>query len=172
MNKFVLFVTLLFASSVLTAPNPLRFLPALKHEHIQDEFGQYALRYVTAEGTIVSENGKLIANADGTGHVMVVDGEVTYVGDDGKKYITKYTAGVDGVKFEGDHLPVAPAVPAEIVAADAALSTGAPAKAEAVTDASPSVDVVVSTAAPVSSDASPVIPEAPAVPPMIETASA
>lgn len=108
---------LLAVASILSAPNeketaPPRKQPALIHEDVRDEFGQYALRFVTAEGTIVSERGRLIPTPDGKGHVMVVDGEVTYMRDDGKPYMTKYSAGLDGYKAVGDHLPVAPtAVP-------------------------------------------------------------
>lgn len=81
-----------------------RSLPALRHEEIHDDFGQYALRYFTAEGIMVSERGRLVP--DGKGHVLVVEGEVSYIGDDGKSYVTKYSAGLDGSKMEGDHIPV------------------------------------------------------------------
>ncbi|KAJ8732087.1 hypothetical protein PYW08_014817 [Mythimna loreyi] len=83
-----------------------RKLPALEHEEIHDEFGQFALRYVTAEGTVVSERGRLVPSPDGTGYVMILEGEVSYIGDDGKTYVTKYSAGLDGVHVEGTHLPV------------------------------------------------------------------
>ncbi|KAH9644255.1 hypothetical protein HF086_003754 [Spodoptera exigua] len=83
-----------------------RTLPALDHEEIHDEYGQFALRYVTAEGTVVSERGRLVPNLDGTGYVMVIEGEVSYIGDDGKIYATKYSAGLDGTHVEGNHLPV------------------------------------------------------------------
>lgn len=85
-----------------------RALPALEHEEVHDEFGQYALRYVTAEGTVVSERGRLVPSADGSGYVLITEGEVSYIGDDGKTYVTKYTAGLDGTKVEGNHLPKAP----------------------------------------------------------------
>ncbi|XP_075971117.1 endocuticle structural glycoprotein SgAbd-2-like [Anticarsia gemmatalis] len=83
-----------------------RRLPALEHEEVHDEYGQYALRYVTAEGTVVSERGRLVPNGDNTGYVMIVEGEVSYIGDDGKTYVTKYSAGLDGTHAEGAHLPV------------------------------------------------------------------
>lgn len=85
-----------------------RTLPALRHEEIHDQFGQYALRYVTAEGTVVSERGRLIPNADGTDHVLIYEGEYTYVGDDGRTYVTKYTSDTEGFQVTGDHLPKAP----------------------------------------------------------------
>ncbi|KAI8428844.1 hypothetical protein MSG28_007492, partial [Choristoneura fumiferana] len=76
-----------------------RALPALQHEEIHDEFGQYALRYVTAEGTVVSERGRLVPIPGGSGHVLVTEGETSYIGDDGNTYITKYSAGFDGYKM-------------------------------------------------------------------------
>ncbi|KOB71007.1 Endocuticle structural glycoprotein [Operophtera brumata] len=98
----------LSAAYAIAAPTAesdrLRNLPALQHEEIHDEYGQYSLRYVTAEGTIVSERGRLVPTLDGTGHVIVVEGDFSYIGDDGKTYATKYTAGFDGYKPEGEHL--------------------------------------------------------------------
>ncbi|XP_037299303.1 flexible cuticle protein 12-like [Manduca sexta] len=82
-----------------------RALPALQHEEVHDEFGQYALRYVTAEGTVVSERGRLVPTPGGNGYVLVVEGETSYVGDDGKTYVTKYSAGLDGTHVEGAHIP-------------------------------------------------------------------
>ncbi|CAH2237005.1 flexible cuticle protein 12-like [Pararge aegeria] len=90
----------------------IRALPALEHEEVHDEAGQYALRYVTAEGTVVSERGRLVPSHDGTGYVLVTEGEVSYVSDDGKTYVTKYSAGLDGTKVEGSHLPTPVEVPA------------------------------------------------------------
>lgn len=51
---FLQFVVLIcIFASVCCAPSPtnkgLRELPALRHEEVHDEFGQYALRYITAE---------------------------------------------------------------------------------------------------------------------------
>lgn len=88
-----------------------RALPALEHEEVHDEYGQYALRYVTAEGTVVSERGRLVPTVHG--YVLITEGEVSYVGDDGKIYVTKYTAGLDGYKADGNHLPKAPEAESE-----------------------------------------------------------
>ncbi|KAH9644257.1 hypothetical protein HF086_003756 [Spodoptera exigua] len=114
MTKFLALLVICFLASILAAPleeYSNRSLPPLDHEEVHDEFGQFALRYVTAEGTVVSERGRLIPAIDGAGYVMVYEGEVSYIGDDGKRYVTKYTAGLDGYHAEGDHLPVAPEVP-------------------------------------------------------------
>lgn len=99
-------------AAVLAAPtvDPVtaarRLLPALQHEEVHDEFGQYALRYVTAEGIIVSERGRLVPTPDGKAYVLAVEGETRYIGDDGQLYITKYTAGLNGTHVEGNHLPI------------------------------------------------------------------
>ncbi|CAG9785111.1 unnamed protein product [Diatraea saccharalis] len=93
MNKFVaLFFVIAVSSSIASR------LPALHHEEIHDDFGQYALRYYTAEGTFVSERGYLIPTADGKDHVMAVEGEVSYIGADGKSYSTKYMADLEGFR--------------------------------------------------------------------------
>ncbi|XP_038210862.1 larval cuticle protein 65Ag1-like [Zerene cesonia] len=88
----------------------IRAKPALDFEEVRDEFGQYALRYVTAEGIVVSERGRLVPTAREGDYVLIVDGEVSYIGDDGQLYVTKFTAGLDGTHVEGNHLPVAPEV--------------------------------------------------------------
>jgi hypothetical protein len=117
-NRFQLVAVfvLLSVAYTLAAPNSRqasarRALPAVHHAEVHDEFNQYHIQYVTAEGTVVSERGRLVPTADGLDSVMVVEGEVSYVGDDGKTYSSKYTAGLDGFQIQGDHLPVPPAVP-------------------------------------------------------------
>ncbi|XP_060801262.1 flexible cuticle protein 12-like [Amyelois transitella] len=108
--KLIVALACLVASAVAAPSSPSlaarRALPALQHEEIHDDFGQYALRYVTAEGTVVSERGRLVPTPDGRAYVMVTDGETSYIGDDGKTYVTKYSAGLDGTHVEGAHLPV------------------------------------------------------------------
>ncbi|KAL4710564.1 hypothetical protein ACJJTC_008966 [Scirpophaga incertulas] len=96
---------------VLTAPSRnavsavRRAMPAIHHEEVHDELGQYALRYMTAEGTIVSERGRLVPTHGSQAYVLVVEGETSYIGDDGKTYVTKYSAGLDGAHAEGSHIP-------------------------------------------------------------------
>lgn len=83
-----------------------RNLPALKHEEIRDNHGQYAFRFVTAEGTVVSERGYLVPNSEGNGYVLAVEGETTYIGEDGKPITTTYKAGPNGSEMVGAHLPI------------------------------------------------------------------
>ncbi|XP_038210512.1 uncharacterized protein LOC119831283 [Zerene cesonia] len=89
-----------------------RALPALEHEEVHDEFGQYAYRYVTAEGTVVSQRAWLEPTENGT-YVLVTEGEVSYLGDDGEIYVTKYYAGINGTHVENNHYPVPKASVAE-----------------------------------------------------------
>jgi hypothetical protein len=79
---------------------------ALEFTDLRDEFNQYALRYVTADGTIVIERGSLVDSEDGKDKVMVYEGEYRYEGKDGKTYVTKYKSNAEGgFQVEGDHLP-------------------------------------------------------------------
>uniref|UniRef100_A0A2A4JXM7 Cuticle protein n=1 Tax=Heliothis virescens TaxID=7102 RepID=A0A2A4JXM7_HELVI len=120
--KFFVVAVSLFAVALSAPASPdaaleaRRRLPALEHEEVHDEYGQFALRYVTAEGTVVSERGRLVPDSEGTGYVMIIEGETSYIGDDGKTYVTKYTAGLDGTHVEGNHLPV-PVTPEPVPAA-------------------------------------------------------
>lgn len=110
--QFIVFFAVLAISCAVAVPispeQARRNLPALKHEEIRDNYGQYAFRYVTAEGTVVSERGHLVPNSEGSGYVLVVEGQTTYVGEDGKPITTMYRAGPNGSEVQGDHLPIAP----------------------------------------------------------------
>lgn len=113
-HNFIIFLfqfTVVLALACYMTYTSASTLPALRHEEIHDSLGQYALRYVTSDGTVVEQRGKLVPS-DG-GLVLVSEGETKYVGDDGRVYKTKYTAGLDGYKVEGDHLPKTP----ELIAA-------------------------------------------------------
>ncbi|GBP44408.1 Endocuticle structural glycoprotein SgAbd-2 [Eumeta japonica] len=87
-----------------------RKLPALQHEEVHDTHGQYALRYVTAEGSVVSERGRLVPSSNGN-LVLVYEGEYTFRGDDGKTYVTKYHADQTGFHVDANHLPKTPVTP-------------------------------------------------------------
>lgn len=86
-------------------------LPALKHQDDRDELGQFSVHYITADGTERKETGRLVPTADGRAQVIIVDGEVSYIGDDGKKYTMQYSAGTNGYIAKGNHIPVAPVIP-------------------------------------------------------------
>lgn len=55
--------------------------------------------------TVVSERGYLVPSQSG-GHVLVVEGQYQFYGDDGKLYVTRYHGGPDGFHADGDHIPV------------------------------------------------------------------
>ncbi|KAL4710555.1 hypothetical protein ACJJTC_008957 [Scirpophaga incertulas] len=102
------FVLSCFIAATLAAVVPvsqdLRELPAVRHEEHHDEYGQYALRYITAENTVVSERGRLVPGANGA-YVLEIEGQYQFIGDDGKIYTTKYRGGQDGFHVDGSHLP-------------------------------------------------------------------
>lgn len=110
--QFVAFCVVLvisYATAIpITPEQARRNLPALKHEEIRDNYGQYAFRFVTAEGTVVSERGYLVPNSDGNGYVLAMEGQTTYIGEDGKPITTIYKAGPNGSEVHGTHLPVQP----------------------------------------------------------------
>ncbi|CAG9560401.1 unnamed protein product [Danaus chrysippus] len=121
MNKFVLsFILPALMAMASAAPNlrPLqgraaelaatRALPAVDFEEVRDKYGQFALRYITEEGIVVSERGRLVPNLEGDGYVLITEGEISYISDDGKTYVTKFTAGIDGTHMEGNHIPTTP----------------------------------------------------------------
>ncbi|XP_075971043.1 endocuticle structural glycoprotein SgAbd-8-like, partial [Anticarsia gemmatalis] len=92
-------------------PIELRKLPALRHEEVHDEYGQYALRFVTAENTVVSERGRLVPSPNG-GYVMEIEGKYQFIGDDGVLYVTEYRGGPDGFHVLANHLPSPVPIPA------------------------------------------------------------
>ncbi|XP_073952015.1 uncharacterized protein isoform X1 [Choristoneura fumiferana] len=85
-------------------PETARELPAVRHEEVHDEYGQYALRYITAEDTVVSERGRLVPTDNG-GWVLVIEGQYQFTGDDGQIYVTKYSGGPGGFHVDANHLP-------------------------------------------------------------------
>ncbi|XP_061709479.1 flexible cuticle protein 12-like [Cydia pomonella] len=87
-----------------TDPSAVRELPALRHEEVHDEYGQYALRYITAENTVVSERGRLVPTDNG-GWVLEIEGQYQYISDDGQMYVTKYKGGPGGFHVDANHLP-------------------------------------------------------------------
>ncbi|CAH0728910.1 unnamed protein product, partial [Brenthis ino] len=106
-----------FVVAVLSAPaayedddSYLRILPAIRHEEVHDDYGQYAFRYITAENTVVSERGRLVLGSNG-GYVLLIEGQYSFIGDDGQLYVTRYRGGPDGFQVDGDHLPQPVPVP-------------------------------------------------------------
>lgn len=61
---------------------------------------------------MVSERGRLVPGNNG-GFVLEIEGQYSFVGDDGKVYVTKYRGGQDGFHVDADHLPQPVPVPKE-----------------------------------------------------------
>ena len=75
-------------------------LPPLEEEEVNQEFGQFAFRYVTPDGAVVTEHGTLMLTPDGTKYVLKLEGNVTYTVEDGSVITAKFTADEDGYKTQ------------------------------------------------------------------------
>lgn len=100
------------AAGPSAAAAPTAVVPQLERTEVRDDFGQYALSYLTGDGIAVSEQGALKPTADGQRSVLVKQGSYAYVADDGRTYTVHYVADEQGYRAFGDHLPVAPVDPA------------------------------------------------------------
>lgn len=86
----------------------------LTQSRIQDDFGQFALSYSSANGIAATQQGALkpIQTENGLKNVLVQQGAYSYWGPDKKLYTVRYIADETGFHAFGDHIPQAPAVPA------------------------------------------------------------
>ncbi|XP_034251335.1 uncharacterized protein LOC117651408 [Thrips palmi] len=78
-----------------------------------DPAGPYKLSYSTENGIQVSEQGALANGAEGP--AVATQGSYSYTGPDGQVYTVNWIADENGYRASGDHLPVPPPVPAEIL---------------------------------------------------------
>lgn len=60
---------------------------------------------------MVSERGRLVPSPNGGGYVLVIEGQYSFIGDDGQLYVTRYRGGPDGFQVDGNHLPQPVPVP-------------------------------------------------------------
>ncbi|KAK2579014.1 hypothetical protein KPH14_002809 [Odynerus spinipes] len=74
--------------------------------------GSYNFSYETENGIQVEEQGQ--AEVQGDVLLKYVTGSFTYTAPDGTPIRVDYTADSDGFHPQGEHLPVAPEVPAHI----------------------------------------------------------
>ncbi|XP_044593210.1 flexible cuticle protein 12-like [Cotesia glomerata] len=89
----------------------------LRQSHDQSPEGSYQYSYDTEHGIHVDEAGQPgPLTKDGT-QPITVRGSFSFVGNDGVTYGVTYTADETGYHPEGAHLPVAPAIPEEILRA-------------------------------------------------------
>ncbi|XP_050352200.1 pupal cuticle protein 27-like [Nymphalis io] len=76
---------------------------------LDQEIGENGFRY-----SYETSNG---IQAEESGDAVQTRGAFAYKGDDGKIYSVTFTAGEDGFRPQGDHLPVPPPTPEEILLA-------------------------------------------------------
>ena len=94
------------AVAAMAAPEaPIKFIPVLERTEKHDEVGQFALRYVSADGTTFEEQGVLKPTADGKDYVLVKEGHWEHIAPNGQVIRTKYVADEKGFRAEGEHLP-------------------------------------------------------------------
>ncbi|KAG8237864.1 hypothetical protein J437_LFUL017863 [Ladona fulva] len=62
-------------------------------------------KYVSGDGTTLTEVGRLIPIDDGTDQVLVKEGSYTFTAPEGKTYTVNYVADKDGFRASGDHIP-------------------------------------------------------------------
>jgi Insect cuticle protein len=86
------------------APTDVGFL---QQNEARDEHGQFSYNFLTADGVARTEQGRLIANSDGTQNIFVTRGAYRYVAPDGQIVETHYTADENGFRVTGSHIPTA-----------------------------------------------------------------
>ncbi|XP_024942044.1 endocuticle structural glycoprotein SgAbd-2-like [Cephus cinctus] len=114
--KFTLVLLSAFVAAAIARPQEESIpkpgiIPVLQRDEVHDDFGQYALSYLSGDGTSMTEQGALKINSEGTGHVLVKQGSVRYYAPDGTPINLEYTADENGFQPKGSHLPTPPSVP-------------------------------------------------------------
>lgn len=107
-------------------PGGANVVPIVSQEMEADPEGKYRWSYETGDGSKVSQEGELRALGEEQG--IVQRGQFSYQGDDGTTYSVSYVADENGYQPVGEHLPVAPEVPAPIQKALEFLATAPPPK--------------------------------------------
>ncbi|XP_071442531.1 endocuticle structural glycoprotein ABD-4-like [Hetaerina americana] len=98
--------------------------------------GSYVFSYETANGIRAEANGEVRKNpnppltkdAEGSEDIVVSRGSFSYTAPDGTPFTLTYVADENGFQPQGDHLPVAPPIPAAIQRALDYLATLPPQK--------------------------------------------
>ncbi|XP_077294184.1 endocuticle structural glycoprotein SgAbd-2-like [Arctopsyche grandis] len=103
--KFVVALCMMAVAAMAAPEAPIRYIPVLERTEKHDEVGQFALRYLSADGTSVAEQGILKPTLDGKDHVLHKIGEFTFTAPDGQVFRTTYVADHLGFRAVGDHLP-------------------------------------------------------------------
>ncbi|XP_060881153.1 uncharacterized protein LOC132952754 [Metopolophium dirhodum] len=98
MSRFVVFVSMALTSVALAAPAQQNAAILTDARYLSNN-GQFGASYTQGDGVEFKEE----ADAEGNRR-----GSYSYVDPNGQRRTVSYTAGKDGFKATGDHLPVAP----------------------------------------------------------------
>ena len=104
MKFAVVFAALFAVAFAASAPGQEVLIKSLINEVNEQGF---QTRLETSDGTVQVAQGQL-KQFDKDTSAVVVQGQFSYVADDGLTYTVKYTADEFGYHPEGAHLPVAP----------------------------------------------------------------
>nr|CAD7256535.1 unnamed protein product [Timema shepardi] len=102
-------ILLCLAAMVMASPQYKAPIPIIAYENENSPDGSYSYGYESADGTKSEQRGSqrvVGTSADDIG--TVVDGAVSYTGDDGKRYELTYISDENGYQPKGDFLPSKP----------------------------------------------------------------
>ncbi|XP_024942045.1 endocuticle structural glycoprotein SgAbd-2-like [Cephus cinctus] len=99
---------ILAAFVAVALAEPPKAVPIVEYTNQRTDDGQYDLKYVSGDGTIVTSKGVLKPTADGKDNVLVYTGSYQYTAPDGAPVSLSYVADVDGFRVSGTHVPQAP----------------------------------------------------------------
>lgn len=120
-------VLVALAAMASAAPAEKDVVPIVSQSMDIDPEGRFQWSYESGDGSKAAQNGD-IKVVDKELAVGVHQGSFSYQGDDGKVYSVTYVADENGYQPVGEHLPVAPEIPAAIVRSLAYLATLPPPK--------------------------------------------
>ncbi|XP_050437329.1 endocuticle structural glycoprotein SgAbd-8-like isoform X2 [Adelges cooleyi] len=86
-----------------TEPLPVALI---RHDHVVDNNGQFALAFESADGISQSKQGALVLNDEGDGYVMIQQGSYEYRSPEGILVRMVYRADKNGFHVTGFPLPV------------------------------------------------------------------
>nr|CAD7463942.1 unnamed protein product [Timema tahoe] len=102
-------ILLCLAAMVMASPQYKAPIPIIAYENEESPDGSYSYGYESADGTKSEQRGSqrvVGTSADDIG--TVVEGAVSYTGDDGKRYELTYISDENGYQPKGDFLPSKP----------------------------------------------------------------
>ncbi|XP_046393045.1 larval cuticle protein 1-like [Ischnura elegans] len=88
-------VVLIWIAGIASASPPMttmKVVPILQREETRTKDGEFTLKYVTGDGIVLAEVGKLKSTADGGDVVLVKEGSYSYTSPEGKLVRLSYVA--------------------------------------------------------------------------------